>query len=379
MSAVTADRVPTRAEVPAADTWDLARLFPTDAAWEAAFAEWEAMIDGYARFRGRLGEGPEALAECLRFDTAVDRLGDRVGTYAFLEVDRGRGQLDLPGAEGPVHRRGRPGGRGGQLHPPGDPGDPRRPAAAVPRAPALADTSSPSNGCCATSRTRCPRRKNGCWPCRRRRPRRPRRCSTSSLNADLKFGTIEMAPGKTIELSHGSYAACLENPDRDGPQEGVPPVLRGVRRPRQHVRGDAGRVGQAGRVLRPGAELPVGPRGGPVPRQRAGQRLRQPDRRRPGQPAGRPPVLPAPPAADEAAGHPLLRHLRADPDRHARSSAPGTRRSRRRHRLAAAARPGVHRRAGEGPARPVVRPLREQGQAQRGVLAAAATTATRTS
>jgi oligoendopeptidase F len=34
------------------------------------------------------------------------------------------------------------------------------------------------------------------------------------LNADLKFGTIEF-DGKTIELSHGSYAACLENPDRN--------------------------------------------------------------------------------------------------------------------------------------------------------------------
>ena len=35
------------------------------------------------------------------------------------------------------------------------------------------------------------------------------------LNADLKFGKLELAPGQTIELSHGSYAACLENPDRN--------------------------------------------------------------------------------------------------------------------------------------------------------------------
>src|SRR5262249_51639055 len=38
----------------------------------------------YARFHGRLAEGPEVLAECLDFDTACDRLGDRVQTYAFL-------------------------------------------------------------------------------------------------------------------------------------------------------------------------------------------------------------------------------------------------------------------------------------------------------
>ena len=83
MAAVT-DRLPTRAEVPAEDTWDLASLFPDDAAWEKAFAQWEGMIPRYAEFRGKLGSGPAALAELLTFDVAADRLGDRVGTYAFL-------------------------------------------------------------------------------------------------------------------------------------------------------------------------------------------------------------------------------------------------------------------------------------------------------
>src|SRR3954466_10206246 len=84
MSTATAT-LPTRAEVPAADTWDLSRLFPSDAGWEAAFAEWEAMIPGYERFRGTLGESAESLAACLDFDTAFERLGDRVQTYAGLK------------------------------------------------------------------------------------------------------------------------------------------------------------------------------------------------------------------------------------------------------------------------------------------------------
>src|SRR5262245_25733332 len=82
MSAV---RVPPRSEVRPEDTWDLARLFPSDAAWEAAFADWEGKVGGYAQYRGRLGESAAVLAACLRFDTAFDRLGDRVGTYAFLK------------------------------------------------------------------------------------------------------------------------------------------------------------------------------------------------------------------------------------------------------------------------------------------------------
>ena len=45
------------------------------AEWEGAHAEWVKLIDGYARFRGRLGESAQALAECLDFDVACDRLG----------------------------------------------------------------------------------------------------------------------------------------------------------------------------------------------------------------------------------------------------------------------------------------------------------------
>src|SRR4051812_36263431 len=81
---MTTATLPPRADVPAADTWDLSPLFAGPAAWEAAYAEWVALIDGYARFRGRLGDSAVALAECLDFDTACDRLGDRVQTYAAL-------------------------------------------------------------------------------------------------------------------------------------------------------------------------------------------------------------------------------------------------------------------------------------------------------
>jgi oligoendopeptidase F len=35
------------------------------------------------------------------------------------------------------------------------------------------------------------------------------------LNADLKFGELEVEPGVTMELTHGTYAACLESPDRN--------------------------------------------------------------------------------------------------------------------------------------------------------------------
>jgi len=78
--------LPVRRDVPAGDTWDLASLFGSDAAWEAALAAWEARIPEFAAFAGTLGRGAERLAECLAFDLEYDREGDRLGTYAHLRA-----------------------------------------------------------------------------------------------------------------------------------------------------------------------------------------------------------------------------------------------------------------------------------------------------
>lgn len=78
-------KLPRRDQVQPSDTWDLASLFAGDDAWETAFGKWEKQIRRYARFRGKLGSSPAALAACLKFDYAFDRAGERLGTYAFLK------------------------------------------------------------------------------------------------------------------------------------------------------------------------------------------------------------------------------------------------------------------------------------------------------
>ncbi len=81
-----ARKLPPRSRQKASDCWDLSRLFPDDAAWEEAFARWEKRIAGYDKFRGKLAEGPKALAACLKFDLDFDRAGERLGTYAHLKT-----------------------------------------------------------------------------------------------------------------------------------------------------------------------------------------------------------------------------------------------------------------------------------------------------
>jgi len=66
------------------DTWDLTSLYRDDAAWARAMRRFEKAIPGYAPFRGTLARSAGRLADCLEFDTKLDRLGERIGTYAFL-------------------------------------------------------------------------------------------------------------------------------------------------------------------------------------------------------------------------------------------------------------------------------------------------------
>ena len=173
-------QLPPRSKVKTADTWDLSSLFPSDDAWEKAFAAWEKRIAGYAAFQGTLGDDAETLAACLKFDEDFDRAGERLGTYALLKTTEDTADSQLPADAGPVHQRRQPRGRGRQLHPPGNPGHPRRPDEAVPRRRRRwPRTGCCSSGCCATSRTRSARRRKSCWPCRPRWPRPPARSSAN--------------------------------------------------------------------------------------------------------------------------------------------------------------------------------------------------------
>src|SRR5688572_2289873 len=79
-------RLPPRSQVKLADTWDLSSLYPSDAAWEKDFKKLEKQIATYETFRGKLAESAAQLAACLTFDSGFERLGDRLGTYAFLKT-----------------------------------------------------------------------------------------------------------------------------------------------------------------------------------------------------------------------------------------------------------------------------------------------------
>ena len=95
-----AKTLPPRSKVKSQDTWNLASLFKSDKDWETAFKKWEQQIPGYEKYKGHLGDSAEMLAACLRFDAAVDRLGERLGTYAYLKTAEDQGNSEYQRMKG---------------------------------------------------------------------------------------------------------------------------------------------------------------------------------------------------------------------------------------------------------------------------------------
>jgi oligoendopeptidase F len=88
------NRIPERSRVKASDTWDLASLFPTDDAWETAFKKLQRDVKKYDKFRGQLSASPKSVADCLKFDSKLDLLAERLGIYAFLKTSEDQSNSD---------------------------------------------------------------------------------------------------------------------------------------------------------------------------------------------------------------------------------------------------------------------------------------------
>jgi oligoendopeptidase F len=79
-------RNPPRAAVKVGDTWDLSKLYALDTDWDRDLAVLQKRLNGYRRFAGTLHTGPQAIYDCLKFDTRIDRLAERLGAYAYLRL-----------------------------------------------------------------------------------------------------------------------------------------------------------------------------------------------------------------------------------------------------------------------------------------------------
>jgi oligoendopeptidase F len=212
MSAV---RIPPRSEIPVADTWDLSSLFADDAAWEAAFADWSRQLDGYAKFRGRLGESAETLAALLRFDTAFDRLGDRIGTYAFLKETEDVSNSTYQGMKARYIGIASRAAEAASFIRPELLSLPDEKLRAYIHSPALADYKVILERLLRFKPHTLSEKEERLLAMQVETNQTPHNVFTQLTDADLKFGQIELEPGQVIELTQGSFIICLEHPNRE--------------------------------------------------------------------------------------------------------------------------------------------------------------------
>ncbi len=87
MMVVAAAQERDRSKVPQKYTWNLADLYPSDAAWRAAKDKLTADLPSIARYQGRLASSAATLAEALDAKSSLDKALSRLYVYASLLAD----------------------------------------------------------------------------------------------------------------------------------------------------------------------------------------------------------------------------------------------------------------------------------------------------
>ncbi len=79
-------QVPTRAEIPESDKWDLTHLFSNVDKWKEDFRWVEQTYPRIKEWKGKLGASANNLAECLEFEKELDLKIERLYHFASLQL-----------------------------------------------------------------------------------------------------------------------------------------------------------------------------------------------------------------------------------------------------------------------------------------------------
>lgn len=80
-----------RSDIPLESTWNMEDLFSSDEAWKQLYRETEQSLAQYQSLKGTLGDSPEALYQCLRFDDVCSEQIEKLFVYARQKSDEDTG------------------------------------------------------------------------------------------------------------------------------------------------------------------------------------------------------------------------------------------------------------------------------------------------
>lgn len=207
--------LPKRAEVKADDTWDLSKLFASDEAWETALKELEGRIEGYAQFKGTLGEAATNLADCLTYDSETERLADRLANYAYLKTTEDQANSDYQRLLGRLQNIATRAGEAASYI--------RPELLAIPDAEIASFLAAECMQPYKLLVERMLRYKpytlsdaeEQLLAMQGEMAGAAGRIFRQLLDADLKFGQLENAKGELVELTQSTFSEFLQSPNRD--------------------------------------------------------------------------------------------------------------------------------------------------------------------
>ena len=209
-----AKRIPLRHELKEADTWDLAPLFKSDAAWERAFKKLEKRVPEFGAFRGTLGKSAKSLRAYYDFEIAFDKEGERIGSYAFLKSAEDVGNSTYQGMVARFRHMAMLAAEAASFAAPEIRSIPKQTMDRFLKAPVLKDY--------RLALERLLRYKPHILTLKEERllAMQGETAATASrafgqLNdADMKFGRLRDEKGRQVELTQGSFRELLESPSR---------------------------------------------------------------------------------------------------------------------------------------------------------------------
>jgi oligoendopeptidase F len=87
VAAGDASSIPQRSDIPDRYKWRVEDIYADDTAWESDFSSLKAVLGEFDKYRGRLGDSPEMLWNCLHLSDSVSLIGDNLYVYAYLKLD----------------------------------------------------------------------------------------------------------------------------------------------------------------------------------------------------------------------------------------------------------------------------------------------------
>ncbi len=83
---MSAEKIPTRVEIPEKDKWDLRHLFVDVSKWQEDFVWVQQTYPRLRQWKGKVGESAKSLAGCLEFEKALEMKIERLYHFASLQL-----------------------------------------------------------------------------------------------------------------------------------------------------------------------------------------------------------------------------------------------------------------------------------------------------